>query len=271
LTETGAINAGTLSGGASGSASLTGTNNIAGLNGFTISGALGTFTLNDTRDLTITGTLSANRIAIANPASLITLGNGAAIITGGTTRPAGAAPPASLLPANGAPGAFFQAAQFAQVGHATINNLNGPSSLQISVTGNIQFASSSLQGNSTWLTLNLTNGVATGDVFVKALDVFYAQPGGANLFGTINGVSGPLASSQGFADPRPDPHYLFNNCEIGLVNCALAALNAQALLTETVVYVPVTGLLSLVTPALVLDPEDKDDLLQSPPVSREDY
>jgi hypothetical protein len=275
LTETGAINAGTLSGAASGNATLTGTNSIGGLNGFTVSGASGAFTLNDTRDLTITGTLSANRIAIANPASLITLGNGAAIVTGGTARPAGTAPPASLLPGNGAPGAFFQAAQFAQVGRATVTGLTGgPTVLQISVTGNARFdATSGLSGPGTWLVLNLTNGFASGTVAVAALDVSYTVPGGANLFGSIAGFGGAPAASLGFAQPQPDPRYLFNGCEIGIVSCQLATAEARQIppLTQTVVFIPIDALLALVSPALVLDPEDNDDLLQMPVVSKQDY
>ena len=40
---------------------------------------------------------------------------------------------------------------------------------------------------------------------------------------------------------------------------------------ETAVFVPATSLLSLVTPALVLEPNESDNLLEMPVVSKEDY
>jgi hypothetical protein len=42
-------------------------------------------------------------------------------------------------------------------------------------------------------------------------------------------------------------------------------------LTAAAVFVPIDALLALVSPALVLDPEDNDDLLQMPVVSTQDY
>jgi hypothetical protein len=273
LTESGGVTANQLGGAAAGTASLTGGNTVANLDNFTVGGNAGTFALNDSGNLSINGALTATHIAVVDPSSGITLANGASIVTGGTTRPSGLTVAPSLLPQNGAPGAFLQAASFTQTGNSTIvGQKGGPSSLQISVTGNMRFDPPlGLTATGTWLTLNLTDGTANGDIFVAALDVSYTLPGGANLFGSINGVSSPFASSLGFAEPVPNVHYLFNNCEIGTVNCAIASLAAQQLLTETAVYVPLEALLSLVTPALVLDPRDKDDLLQSPVVSRDDY
>ena len=272
LTETGAISAGTLSGSAYGTANLTGGNTIAALNGFNLSGTAGTFTLNDTVNLLIAGTTTANRIVISDPSALVSLGNGAAIVTGGSARPSGLTAPASLLPGNGAPGAFIRAAQFMQNGQSTVSGMNGgPSTVQISVTGDIRFDSrAGLRAPGTWLVLNLANGIATGNVFVNALDVSYAPLGSVNLFGAIDGVTSPSAARLGYIQPTENPNYRFNGCEIALAGCGTQNIQTPPLIV-TVVYVPIDALLALVSPALVLDPEDNDDLLQMPVVSKEDY
>jgi filamentous hemagglutinin family protein len=274
VTETGGITAGVLSGSAIGTASLTGNNVVAELDGFGVNGG---FTLNDRGNLLIEGTLSATRIVVSDPSSQIALGNGATILTGGNTRPSSSIPPSSLLPQNGAAGAWLQAASFVQIGSSAVTGLGGgPSSLQISVTGNMQFDPPlGLSAPGTWLTLNLTNGTAAGNVFVKALDVTYSFAGGANLFGTINGITGPVAARFGFIQPESNPHYLFNSCVIASVTCGVTPTQSQSQqlppVVETVIFVPIDALLALVTPALVLDPQDNDDLLQLPVVSKEDY
>jgi filamentous hemagglutinin family protein len=277
LTETGGITAGVLSGSTTGSASLTGANVIAQINGF---GANGGFTLNDTGNLLINGSLSATRIVVSDPSSQISLGDGATIVTGGSVRPSGPLP-LSLLPQNGAPGALLQAASFVQLGSSTITGLGGgPSTLQISVTGNMQFDPPlGLAATGTWLVLNLTNGIAAGNVFVNALDVSFGFPGGSNLFGTINGIGGQIAARFGNIQPGVNPAYLFNGCEIAAVTCGAISLPSQSQpatqtippTVETTIFVPIDALLALVTPALVLDPDDNDNLLQLPVVSKEDY
>ena len=274
LTETGGITAGALSGSAAGTASFTGNNTIAGLNGFSVSGAASAFSLNDRVDLLITRTLSANRITISDPTSRITLGDGAAIVTGGSVRPANTQSALTLLPSNGGPGALFQSAQFSQSGRSTVNGLNGPATLQVSVSGDIQFdTQAGLVGPATWLVLNMIGGNATGNVAVSALDISYRFPGGANLFGSIAGVSGTTAASLGFIQAQRDPRFLFNACEIGIVSCQLVSnlTQLQPPTNLTVVYVPIDALLALVSPALVLDPDNNDNLLQMPVVSKEDY
>ncbi len=291
LTETGGITAAALNGSAAGTASFTGNNAIAGLNGFSVSGAASTFTLNDRVDLLITRRLSANRITISDPASRITLGDGSAIVTGGSVRPANAQPALTLLPSNGGPGALFQSAEFSQTGRGTVSGLTGPATLQVSVSGDIQFdTQAGLVGPATWLVLNMIGGNASGNVAVSALDISYRFPGGATLFGSIAGVGGTTAASLGFIQSQPDPRFLFNNCEIGIVSCGLVSnppqqqpptnltLQPPTNLTQlqpatnlTVVYVPIDALLALVSPALVLDPDDNDNLLQMPVVSKEDY
>jgi hypothetical protein len=271
LTESGGITTTLLTGSAVGTASLTGNNNIAELDGFVVSGTAGNFLLQDNAALSISGTLNATHIAVT--AGQITLADGSTIVTGGNVRPPGLVPPVSLFPQNGAAGAAFQTVNFTQIGSATVlGQGGGPSTLQITATGNVQFDPPlGLIAPGTWLILNVPTGRIAGDVYVKALDVRFQLLGSASLFGSIDGDSQPTAASLGFVQPEPNQRYLFNNCVIGGMTCAGTFLNAPGLQVENTAFVPVDALLTLVTPGLVLEPEDKDDLLQLPVVSREDY
>jgi hypothetical protein len=218
ISETGSLIVGTLSGSATGSASLTGTNRVGALADF----AASNFVLTDSTDLLIGGTLNAGNIAIRAPANQVTLGDGATIVVGGTARPAGPIE-AALEPANGGPGADIQAASFTQINSSTVTGQgNGPATVQISVTGNMQFDPPlGLQASGTWLILNLTNGTAAGNVFVNALDVSYTVPGSTNLFGTINGVTGGPAAAVAAIQPSINANYLFNGCVIAAATCVL--------------------------------------------------
>ncbi len=246
--EAGSLIAGTLSGSATGAATLTGINQVGALGDF----SAGSFALNDRTDLLIEGTLNAARIAILAPASQISLGDGATIVTGGTARPPGPIQTA-LEPSNGGPGALLQAASFAQVGTSTVlGQGGGPATLQISTTGNAQFDPPlGLAATSTWLILNLTNGTAAGNVFVNALDVTYTVPGSTNLFGTIDAVGGGRAASLGFIQPAIDPHYLFNGCIIAAAQCTNVSLNTGLTATLGAIY----PLLSITPPALTNLPD----------------
>jgi filamentous hemagglutinin family protein len=221
LTETGSLTTAVLSGSAVGSADLTGNNTVAGLNGFIVSGNAGSFVLSDSGDLLIDGELNATRIVVSDPSSQISLGNSATIVTGGNTRPSSQIPPPSLLPSNGASGAYIQSAGFSQIGSSTLlGQGGGPATLQIASTGNMQFDPSlGLQATDGWLILNLTNGTAAGNVFVDALDVSYTTPGSTNLFGTIRGITGGPAAAAGFIQPAININYLFNGCEIEASVC----------------------------------------------------
>ena len=280
ITETGSLVAGTLFGSSTGAAALDGTNTIATLGNFTAS----RFLLTDGTDLLIAGTLTAPNITVQASRSQITLGNGAAIVTGGT-KPAGAIVPADE-PGNGAPGAYLQAAGFAQTGSSTVTGIGGgAATLQISATGNIGFgAGAGLQANGTWLILDLTNGTATGNVLVNALDLTYTTPGSANLTGRIDGIGGQTAALLGFIQPAVNLNYKFNNCTIAAVTCTpppppltpitptLATLLAQhPVALSNLAIVPLLYTLQNVTPQLLLSPQDLDDLLQLPVVSEQDY
>jgi hypothetical protein len=235
ITEGGSITTGTLSGTAgTGAALLTGSNTINVLNGF----SAGTvFALDDGVDLLLAGTLNAGRIAIRDSANQITLGDGATIITGGTTRPPGPLQQA-LEPANGAPGALLQSAGFAQIGSSTVfGQSGGPATVQISTTGNAQFDPPlGLTATGTWLILNLTTGTAAGSVFVNALDVTYTTPGSTNLLGTIDGVTGGRAASLGFIQPALNVNYLFNGCVIAAAQCSTTSLNTGLTATLGAIY-----------------------------------
>ena len=214
----GIINATTLmsSGGITGDVALTGQNHIATLGDFNVS----SFTLNDGADLLIPGTLSAPHITIVAPTNTISLGDGATIITSGTVRPAGPIQSA-LEPINGAPGALLEAANFTQIGSSTVFGLNGaPATLQIATTGRDQFDPPlGLQATGTWLILDLANGSAAGNVFVKALDVAFTAAGSANLTGTIGGIVGGAAAAAGSIQPETNMNYLFNGCIIASAVC----------------------------------------------------
>jgi len=221
LTESGSLTSDVLSGSAVGSADLTSNNSVAELDGFTVSGSAGSFALNDTGNLLIDGVLDATRIVVSGPSSQVSLNNGATVVTGGNTRPTGPTPPPSLLPANGAAGAYFQVGSFSQIGSSTLlGQAGGPATLQIAAAGSMQFDPSlGLQATGGWLILNLTNGSAAGNVFVGALDVSYTTPGSTKLSGTIDGIVGGPAAAAGFIQPAMDINYLFNGCEIEAAVC----------------------------------------------------
>jgi fibronectin-binding autotransporter adhesin len=230
INETGTLIAGTLTGSAATTADLTGSNTspnqIATLGNFSANG----FTLTDGRALSLAGTLTSPNIALLAPTSQISFGDGATIVTGGTARPAGPIT-ASLEPANGGPGTFVQAAGFSQIGSSRIVGIDGgPATLQISVTGNARFDQPlGLRANQTWLIVNLTNGSATGDVFVNALDLSYTQPGSSVLFGSINGNTTGGAAALGTIQPAIDSHYTFNGC---IIEAAVCRPNTLSLYTS---------------------------------------
>ncbi len=210
-----------LSGSAIGSANLTGSNSVAEINGFSVTGSSSSLALNDQGNLLIAGTVSAARIAVLDPSSQISLGDGATIMTGGTTRPSGPIQSA-LEPINsGVPGAYFKAASFTQIGSSNVvGQGGGPATLQIDVTGHAQFDPPlGLQATGAWLILDLASGTATGNVFVNALDVIYTTPGSANLSGTIQGVTGGNAAELAFIQPAINVNYQFNGCEIAAAVC----------------------------------------------------
>jgi len=186
------------------------------------------FALDDSTNLLVSAVLNANNIMLLAPGSQVSLGDGATILTGGTI-PARGPLVAALEPANGAPGAYIQAASFDQIGTSTLaGQASGPATLQISITQSAQFDPPlGLQANDGWLILNLGNGTAAGNVNVRALNVTYGKSGGADLTGTIDGITGRIAAADGFIQPSVNGHYLFNSCPIGAVACFGGTLPQQ--------------------------------------------
>ena len=221
ITGTGSLVVGTLTGSSVGATQLIGANQLATLGNFSASG----FALADGTNLTIAGTLTAPTISIQAPTSQVVLGDGASIVTAGMVRPPGPIQP-SFQPSNGALGATIAAASFVQVGVSSVVGIGGrPATLQIATAGNIRFDSTGgLSATGTSLILGLPRGTATGNVFVKALDVLFGTPGSANLFGTIDGISGGIAAASGHIRPNINVAYLFNNCVIGSTVCSNPAL-----------------------------------------------
>ncbi len=258
-----------LTGTASGQFALTGANQVSALGGIAVTspngGGAGSFVLNDQTNLVIGSTVNAQRISIDVGASQLTLADGATILTGGIIRPSGQSIPLSEQPPQ-IDGAFFSAGNFVQLGSSTIANPNGgPSTLRISVSGSMQFDPPlGLLANGTWLILNLTNGHANGDVFVKALDVTYTAAGGANLNGTINGINGLAAAGIGFINPTINGRYTFNGCPIETTACVITPFNPFQML-------PPLSMLQAIVAGAIVNPKDEDNILQLPVVSGQDY
>ena len=191
LTETGSLAAAQLTGSTTGATTLTGNNQIASLGNFTAS----SFALNNATDLLIAGELNAPNISILAPASQISLGDGATIVT---------------------TNALLQSINFAQLGTSMVlGQGGGPATLQVSTTGIQQFDPPlGLLATGATLILDLHGGFAAGAVFVNALDVRFTTPGGTNLTGTIGGIIGGPAAAAGHIQPAVNSAYLFNGCII---------------------------------------------------------
>jgi hypothetical protein len=257
VSETGVLIADVLNGNVAGDAIMIGNNQVIQLGSFT---AGGRFVLNDGVNLTIGGTLTAPRITVNDFGNTLAFANNARLVTSGDIRPSGTSVPTGLTPAGGAPGALFQAGTFNQVGASFVTGIGGgPSTLQISTTGNMQFAN--LQAPNTWLILNVTSGQINGNIVVGALDVSFVQANaGSQLGGTIGQFSGQAAAGAGNIQPTANSNFRFNSCAIHSVNCVL--LPTQGL--------PTANPLNDITIGSLFNPDDQDDLLL-PIVSDQDY
>lgn len=264
INETGALTASSITGAAVGDAKLLGNggNQIATLNSF-FSNTL--FALNDSTDLTINGPLAAPTIVINVPNNLVTLSDGATIATGGIPRPPGSL--TTFPTSDTTEGAYLTVGNFLQVGTSIVQgfgDIANPNILRISVAGagGIVFSKvGGLQGSNTWLILDIDSGLASGNVFVRSLDVNRTGTTGATeLVGTIAGVKGPAAAGAAGITPTPSSNFRFNSCPIHSVNCVL--LTAQA--------IPTANPLNDIAIGSLYNPNDQDDLLL-PIVSDQDY
>ncbi len=225
LTSAGAINqtsgsliAGTLTGSAGTIVSLTQPTNLVGtLDTFT---AATSFILNDAGDLLIAGVLSAPNISISAQNSTISLGDGASIVTGGSTRPPG--PINTLLePSNGAPGALLQAANFTQIGSSTVLGLgSGPATLQIATTGHAQFDPPlGLQATGAWLILDLAQRDRRRQRVRQCARRFLHHARQREPVRHDRGRRRRPAAAQAFIRPAINANYLFNGCVIAAAVC----------------------------------------------------
>jgi hypothetical protein len=95
------------------------------------------------------------------------------------------------------------------------------------------FTPGSASGNIALTTVNATNSsvllaanhgaITAQDIDAKHLAVF-GSGGVAQLFGHVNGISGPSAASQVDKSGQRDNLYRFNDCAIGTVSCIVLPL-----------------------------------------------
>ena len=267
IEETGALIADLLTGSANGDVLLEGngtSNQVSLLANFSTPGS---FTLNDSVPLTISGTLSAPKIVVNDPDSQVTLADGVVIATGGSVRPKGVL---NVFPtaATSGFGAFFVVDSLAQFGTSNVVGYPGasdPAIMRIDITGpgSIAFAQNvGLVGKNTWLILSLNTGQATGSVFVQNLDILRSGPtGSTSLNGSVGGLTGAAAAAAAGIQPTPNSNFRFNSCPIHSVNCMLL-LQAQG--------IPTANPLNDIAIGTIYNPNDQDDLLL-PIVSDQDY
>jgi hypothetical protein len=291
--STATIDAASLSGATStGNALFSGTNQIASIGPFTAKGML---VVDDSTGLTVAGNLSGTQVTLdvagalmqdvntsitgsdmlsivgggsasfagtldspyisVQAQQLITLLDGADIITGGVVLPSGTLNPDQLPGFNsGDPGAYFQvfsstSAHFVQTGTLNLSPLPGYTvatmrvdlrspdpnfeyfdTLDQNANGSVTFTN--LVGPSADVVLDLGQGTTSGSVNVAELDVI-GQNGGSNLTGLVDGLSGPAAAAAVIALATPIDDYLLNGEPVGIPEIPIVLP-----LTGSELYVP---------------------------------
>lgn len=253
-----------------GNIALTGANAIATLVGASL--ADGTFTLNNTAPLAISGPVTARLFGITAAGS-ITVGDGVAFTTDGLDRSAQKIDVKLTDPQ-------IAALTTSQLGSfLAIAGGGGPGKI---ATGNITVAPFSaskatidfvlpqpdagtisigqLVGKATDLILvTRQNGIATGTVDVAGLLVL-GSGGKADLFGTIGGLDGQAAANKAGILALPNANYRFNACPITSINCVLLPVQTIP---------PISPLRDV---PIIRDRPTQDDAdVQLPNVSDEDY
>ncbi|MGH7070413.1 MAG: hypothetical protein ACREFO_10405, partial [Acetobacteraceae bacterium] len=215
----GHLQAGTLTGAASGLASL-GTAHVATLGSFSVAGGTGELALTNNVPLTITGPVSAAFIDIAAPGTLTLAGN---IFTTGLplADQSGAAPslPGSVLE-------VLSGGVFQELGTSVIAPLGGGGAvvrIQLPAAGGAATFANLVAGGAN-LVLALGPGAASGTMAAGGLLVL-GTGGSANLFGSVAGIPGGAAAGAARILPRVSSNYLFNRCVIQTAVCS--ALLAQ--------------------------------------------
>ncbi|MGH7119446.1 MAG: beta strand repeat-containing protein [Acetobacteraceae bacterium] len=210
----GSLIAGTLSGAAAGLADF-GTEDVTMLGSFAVSGAAGELALTSTVPLTISGPVSAAFLDVAAPGTLTLSGT---ILTTGL-------PLADQSGTNPAlPGSVLQVLSggvFQELGTSVIAPLGaGDATVRIQLPGAGGLASfANLEAGATNLVLALGPGQATGTMRVGGLLVI-GTGGSANLFGSVDGISGLRAAGAARIEPAINTKYLFNGCVIQTTVCS---------------------------------------------------
>ena len=215
------------------------------------------------------------------PNSVFTLGNGAAIVTGGTPEPSdfvlldasagGAQVIAAEIPTAGRPalsagqpvGAYLTVGGFAQLGTSQVAApaAGGASILRIDAGGAGAIGFANLQGPGTWLLIDVGTGKVSGNIFVRSLTLQYPAAGAAAaLAGTIDDIIGPAAAGAAIILPLPSSKFSLNHCPLHSINCVLLPLES----------LPAQNPLENFSIGTLLNSNDDDSLLL-PIVSNRDY
>ena len=219
ITENGTLRAGTLSGSATGAATLSGaslfSNQIATLGDFSAS----SLTLNDATPLTITGPVTADYLNVTATGQLVLAGD-IATVGAPLAQQSGSTPAVIGSTLQVVASALNQGAgaQFMQTGTVTLSDPPA-TTLRVQLPasgGTATFAN--LVGTGANLVLALGSGSATGAMQVGGLLVI-GQSGGATLTGSVAGVTTAAAAALGQITPATNPSYTFNGCTIGLAAC----------------------------------------------------
>ncbi len=283
IDASGTLIAGTLIGNATGTATLTGANQVTNLGGFSAAG----LTFIDTVPLTIDGNISAPSIQIGAP-GLLTVANGVTVTTGFEQLDqvqASQAPPDS----DGSTGlnlAILNGAGSIVLGSGvSMQPTSGAGeTVRLALTGGGSVQFNDFNAPNADLLLHVGSGSASGSLNVANLSAFYqsGNAGPINLTGSVGGQSGGVAASvsrigqeptapAAFAATTnasyvPGPTFQVNQCPISLANCGLITPVAPATLpvltpvlrqvATSLLVLPVAG------PLAALDATSTERLLQ---------
>ncbi len=207
------INATTLTGSAGGDVSLGGDNMIANLGSFSTPGH--TFRMKNDIDLALQGTITAENVAITDGGAAITIDPGAGFtgLGGGSGTP-------SHPPVAGDPGLYLQAGNINNAS-PSLGIASAPSiDVTFALTGSGVVSLGNFRQPNVQLFLDLTNGLATGQIGVAGLTLEYgpATQSIVNLLGSVRGLSGVSASLASFILPVPLDNYQVNGFPISIGN-----------------------------------------------------
>ena len=201
--ETGTLSATTLAGSAVGAANFTGSNAIANLGGFAVTG--GSFALVDGTGLTVTGGVAADNIAITTPgklsvgAGMFAPGGTIALTANGVTVGAGGSVfGAALIDVNGG------SAGIALTGNGNIGS-SGSGTVDLSTTGGITEApTATLNAALLRSALGVTGDVSLPHAAVAAIGDFSVTSGSFSLTDSVSlDVLGALTAAKGIALTAP--------------------------------------------------------------------